>query len=433
LHWRELTGAPLASWQGRRKDLPVRLDVGADLNANYDRFHLNFYHYDFPNRRVSSCESPDVTCHEQGHALLDALRPDFWGAPFFEIAAFHESWGDCVAMGVAFNDLAQCKAALAVGLDRDNLISNLAEDLAVAIAQDLGQPDFVDSPPPHPALRKALNDWRYVDPLTLPPGGPARQLCCEAHSFSRVFTGAFYDLIRNLVASAAKPTPQRLRSAAHLAGELLLAAAQTVPVVPDFFAAVAQRVLQADAQLHDGLHATEIRAAFERHGIPLYAPAVSLNVPLLPDRAVVSRAEAGEPLLARMGFDPAAAVGVEYTQIDSEMHGEMAHVAAFRHQDVSDVHPALAGVHALVPATARLQVDSRSVLGIFGEPLRLEAPVRGAARGFIKALLESGNIEADAAIASPLPPPPPRRPGPATHAIQPVAGRRTVVRVRFAC
>jgi len=424
--WKELAGAPLAAWEGGRRTLPVLLDVGQDLNANYDRRALNFYHYPLPTGRVFSCDSPDVTCHEQGHALLDALRPDFWGAPYLEIAAFHESWGDCMAMLVAFEDLAQCAAALEAGLDTDNLISNLAEELAVAIAEGLGKPEFVDAPPPRAALRKARNHWRYTDPAALPPSGPARELQSEPHSFSRVFTGCFYDLIRNLVSGARLPSPAALREGARLAGGLLIAAAQTVPVVPKFFQAVADRMLQADAQLHQGLHAAALRAAFDRHGLTLGPPRKSLSIPLMADKKRVTARNAAAALVVGSG------AGVAFTNVRSQMHGDIAHVAAYQPEDVSGVHPSLAGVFMLVPATARLQMARSSVVGVLGEPHALNEAARLAAKHFVKALIEFGNLEGDDALERPLPARPARRPGPATHVIQTLNGKRTIVRARFA-
>ena len=45
-----------------------------------------------------SAESPDVACHEMGHAVLDAVRPQLWNAQSIEAAAFHESFGDMTAI-----------------------------------------------------------------------------------------------------------------------------------------------------------------------------------------------------------------------------------------------------------------------------------------------------------------------------------------------
>src|SRR6516225_7885086 len=50
----------------------VDLDFGVDLNAFYDRQGLKFFHGSAAGRTVFSGESPDVVCHELGHALLDS-------------------------------------------------------------------------------------------------------------------------------------------------------------------------------------------------------------------------------------------------------------------------------------------------------------------------------------------------------------------------
>ena len=39
-----------------------------------------------------------MVAHEIGHGLLDAIRPDLWSAAFLEVGAFHESFGDCIAI-----------------------------------------------------------------------------------------------------------------------------------------------------------------------------------------------------------------------------------------------------------------------------------------------------------------------------------------------
>jgi len=78
--------------------LPVNLDKGVDLNAYYDRTELAFFHEKVGQTTYYSGESPDVVCHEMGHACLDAHRPELWDAPFIEAGAFHESFGDMSAI-----------------------------------------------------------------------------------------------------------------------------------------------------------------------------------------------------------------------------------------------------------------------------------------------------------------------------------------------
>ena len=70
--------------------LPVELDFGTDLNAFYDRKGLKFFHGSAGERTVFSGESPDVVCHELGHAALDSFKPQLFDAASIEVAAFHE-------------------------------------------------------------------------------------------------------------------------------------------------------------------------------------------------------------------------------------------------------------------------------------------------------------------------------------------------------
>jgi hypothetical protein len=78
--------------------LPVSLDKGVDLNAYYDRTELAFFHQRVGGVTYYSGESPDVVCHEMGHACLDAHRPELFDAPYIEAGAFHESFGDMSAI-----------------------------------------------------------------------------------------------------------------------------------------------------------------------------------------------------------------------------------------------------------------------------------------------------------------------------------------------
>ncbi len=78
--------------------LQVGLDEGVDFNAYYDRTELAFFHDTADGQIVYSGESPDIVCHEMGHACLDAHRPQLWDTPFIETGAFHESFGDMSAI-----------------------------------------------------------------------------------------------------------------------------------------------------------------------------------------------------------------------------------------------------------------------------------------------------------------------------------------------
>lgn len=79
-------------------------------------------------------------------------------------------------------------------------------------------------------------------------------------------------MIRNVFADGSR-TSAGLRTAALAAGRLLLAAIRTAPVTPRLFAAMGQRMLQADAMTNRATHAPAIRAAFAAHWIALAAKA----------------------------------------------------------------------------------------------------------------------------------------------------------------
>ncbi len=253
-----------ATWQPGRT-LVVTLDQGVDLNAYYDRRGLWFFHEDIGGATVFSGESPDVLCHELGHAVLDAVRPQLWDAMSVEVAAFHESFGDLSAALSALQ-LPTVRAAVltATGgkLYRTSRLSRLAEQLGWALRQirpDLADPD---------CLRNAVNSFFYRDPVTLPSSSPASALSSEPHSFSRVFTGGYFEALALMLAGVAvSPTEEDLRQVSVDAGRLLVAAVRAAPVVPDYYSQVAAHVLEADLKLFSRKYHDALKSAFVRRGI----------------------------------------------------------------------------------------------------------------------------------------------------------------------
>ncbi len=176
-------GVPAGTRWHNRRALSVDLDAGDDLNAYYDRQELCFFHARVAGTTVYSGESPDVVCHELGHALLDAVRPQLWNAASIEVASFHESFGDISAILSAL-DLPSVREDVlrSTGgrVSRASRVSRLAEQLGWAIRQS--HPDAVDPD----CLRNAANSFFYRQPEGLPPMAPASALSSEPHSFSRV-------------------------------------------------------------------------------------------------------------------------------------------------------------------------------------------------------------------------------------------------------
>jgi hypothetical protein len=254
--------APTAQWYAGTT-LPVNLDQGEDLNAYYDREGLSFFHATVRGVEVFSGESPDVLCHEHGHALLDAVRPQLWNAASLEVEALHEAFGDISAMLAAL----QLPSVRAIVLEqttgrlsRASRLSRLAEQLGWAIRQF--RPDAVDPD----CLRNAVNSFFYRDPTTLPPMAPANSLAAESHSFSRVFTAAWLETLATMVERAG-PTSANLLTASRDAGKLLVAAVRDARIASNYFAQVAAHLLRAESRLFGGRDQQGIRAAFVRRGI----------------------------------------------------------------------------------------------------------------------------------------------------------------------
>jgi hypothetical protein len=254
------------------KVLPVALDDGVDLNAFYTRGGfgdapgLHFFHQTVAGRTFFTGESPDVVCHEMGHAVLDAIRPQLFHAQTIEAAAFHEAFGDISAMlaAVQLSSVRQVVLNETEGvLNRASRLSRLAEQLGAAIRAQ--HPDAVD----RDCLRNAANSFFYRDPQTLPPSGPAGQLTSEPHSFSRVFTAAFLDVLAGMFRSKDKGDgSSNLLTSSEDAGRLLVAAISSAPVVPDYFSQIGAHMIEAGEQApFSGKYRDVLKGSLVRRGI----------------------------------------------------------------------------------------------------------------------------------------------------------------------
>lgn len=421
--WRDADGSYLPRWYGAQRSLPAYTNAGDDLNAFYDRASLQFFSHTFDGQTVHSAESVDIVAHEEGHALLDAIRPDFFDVPFIEVGALHEAFGDAVAILTALRDrpIRESVLRLSPDLSSNQFLESLAEQLGDAINREYG-PGSVESG----ALRHALNSFRWSDPTTLPSHAPADQLSGEVHSFSRVFTGAFYDVLRNVFASGTRTAPN-LRRAARTTGRLLMSAIRTVPATPRTFEGIGRRMLQADVTTSGGANVAAIRAAFETHGMPLPAPAASLPVPLRATRGRSAKSVLRERLAVPSG------TRLEVTPVETEMHGSMAHVTAFRPVRLDG--EGLEGIRIMVPGVARVTRRGRSMGAVLGEVAPVTPEAESDARAFARALLANGQLRVAPRVArrvraaGPVAAAPPRPT--ATHEIRIVDGEPTIRRRGF--
>ena len=308
--WEEFFDRDFDAWHSGRP-LRVRLRAGRDLNAFYDRKSLQFF-YDtdrVSGRAVYAAESLDVVAHEAGHAILDVYQPGYWSLPDSETAAFHEAFGDCSAILVTLGEPSVRLAFLEEAgraLRASNLVSKLAEALGRAIYDNYGSGSLADPT----RLRDANNRFRYAAPEELPASGSDDTLASEPHSFSRVFTGAFYHLLIELLAAGLHESkgPEMVEVVRRRAGRFLARAVETSPPGEARVAAYAARMLDIDAAETGGAAAGAIRRAFARHGVRLprgakererYTALRALD-PDLPGGGTALRAALGLPGRARL-------------------------------------------------------------------------------------------------------------------------------------
>jgi hypothetical protein len=434
----ESIAAPLTRWarSSDPKRIALLADAGEDLNAYYDGESLAFFHFTTGAKTTFSGASTDVVAHECGHALLDAIRPDLWFVNTVEAGAFHEAFGDCMALLTALRDRPTRIALLAATADlsRANFVEATAEDLSDGVRRAAGAAHPASKP------RQALNAFRYTLPTLLPAAGGPDVLTREVHSFGRIFSGCFYDLIRLVYLAGARRGQAALEHAARIAGRLLVAGAQSAVVSPRFFQAVGRAMALADDGLHGGAHRVLVQQAFQNHGI-----ALGTNALLAPRAALAGPA----PRVAREGRIAAAterdirrrlapAPGARMTSRSIRV-GALAAVEVVRERmlGLAAVDVRLRNVLAVAHETVLVGGVQRraAVLGTMPEPVATDEEVEA----FVQSLLATGQLALDGAAAPRGRRPRGRAPAPAemppgaTHVVEALHGRRTVRRARFAC
>ena len=441
--WEGITG-PLSRWarSPNVKKLDLFPDFGLDLNAYYDGDSLSFFHSTAGTKTTFSGASTDVVSHEAGHGFLDAIRPDLWFSNLTETGAFHEAFGDCMALVVAFSDQATRKAVLQGSLTAANFVEATAEDLSDGVRRD---PRYG---PSHPASkpRHAFNTFQWQLPTTLPTSGGPDVLTSEVHSFARVFVGCFYDSICNVFASLGAPTEARLLAAAKTVAKLLVAGAKQAPEVPRFFQAVGRAMVLADQAAGGGNHVA-IRDAFSRHGIDLGSnamlmPRMSLagGAPRLAGKGAVLSRSTVDDLRGRIQA-PKGALDVEVVKIAGQPVAQAVHR---REIPLGAVSARLKGVVAQVAETilvGKVQPGAGKAAARPAIVSALPEPQASAdeVHAFVETLMKNDGIDFDGsgtrakgrargAVAAAYESP--GRPLP-THAVRAQGGKKVLVRVRF--
>jgi len=436
--YEDLSGQKVKQWARStpRRRLELQPDVGTDLNAYYDGQSLKFFHYTTGTKTTYSGASTDVVAHEVGHALLDQARPDLWNSNFPETNAFHEAFGDCMALLTALDDQVS-REAVRKSLRQQNFVEAWGEDLSDGVRRDLGASHGSAQP------RHAHNNFRWALPSTLPTSGPPSVLSAEIHSFARVFTGCLYatllNILRDIIGAGKTPTQAQLRQAARTVGHLLVRAAAEAPETARFFQSVGRTMVLVDEAENGAANRMAIRDAFEGHNIALGSAAMLAPTAALAGKApkmgrggrhLISSAGLAD-LRVRLAADPGARMLVRAGAIGGRPVVRATHL---REVPLGSIDSKLKGVTALVPEAVLVGSASRTA-AILGE-LPESTASTDEVTTFVQTLLASNRIAFDRAdirkgIKSAtagdnrarLP----------THAVLESGGKKTLKRVRFAC
>lgn len=239
---------PLQGWSAT-KLLQVMPAAGADMNAYYDRRSLRFFYYNHRGRNVYFGDSADIVAHELGHAILDAMRPDFWSVQALEIWSFHEAFSDIIAVFNLLNYDAAVDAVLEEtggDLRRSNHASRLAEEVGRLIRDVTGDPSYMGKALRDPAVER----FHYVAPSTLPKEARNDRLAAECHSFGRVFSAAWYEALVRVYeheVRSGKSSHEALKAARDACFSIVLAGAEASPRVNNYYEAAARCMVSVAA------------------------------------------------------------------------------------------------------------------------------------------------------------------------------------------
>lgn len=260
----------IPKWPGT-SNLQIFPRAGLDLNAYYDRASLRFFHYNDSRigGSIFTCDSTDIVAHELGHAILDAYRPETWSAVSIEASSMHEAFADLVAIlhALTYDEvLSLIVQETNADLRKENVVSRLAEQFGQAIYKISGP----NSGRLSNALRSAINDFKYVNPSSLPLDAPNDKLAQECHSFGRVFLGAFYDILvmifEDIKSTGADPV-SALKQSRDILALYSLKAIQVAPLNSKFYSSVAKTILWADATLGNRKYQARLQEIFRKRNL----------------------------------------------------------------------------------------------------------------------------------------------------------------------
>ncbi|MEQ8671693.1 MAG: hypothetical protein RLP44_25825 [Aggregatilineales bacterium] len=258
-------------WSFPSPRITVDPHVGDDANAFYneqDRM-LGFHNFTLDGVTYSTAHSADIVSHETAHAVLDGIRDLFNESFGLGPMAFHESFGDMTAMLVALHDDSLVRRLLdwtKGNLRLDNFVATVAEQLTGILLNKAAMRTQTVY------LRNAINGLRFkpFNELIYTPSDPEFELGLQSHNYSRLFTGAYYDIfadIHDFFEAQNMPSHVAIYRARDTVGYLLLSAIELGPVGEFSFADMARAFIAADKVLYSGRYLPILAKVFKQRGL----------------------------------------------------------------------------------------------------------------------------------------------------------------------
>ncbi len=172
-------GRPIAwSWEKDGYSAPLTVNIRKnDIHARYlkaaESIELDFYG-PYVNWTYY-CRSVDIVAHETGHAILDAMKPD-WENSDIETRGMAEAFCDLAAMFVVTSQFDLCEEVL---------IETQGDLKKESILTQFGVGYGLDNP--NTPIRSALNTRKYTTNMRL------------TYDYAEVLTGCLYEILVDLI------------------------------------------------------------------------------------------------------------------------------------------------------------------------------------------------------------------------------------------
>jgi hypothetical protein len=270
-------------WAQGQKQILIQVRAGEEPNSDYmtadptstdpmeqlNRVQLYGFFDPIAGKMIYAAESKEVTAHEGGHGLTDSLRPTYSLSFNLESLAFHEGQSDVDAMIMDLqsqNLMGKVIQQTGGDLSKHNYLSDLGEEFGIGIShlEHLSDP-FIRTANNDPKVFR-MQDWRKL------PFYSRKGLASEPHTFSEIWSGTWYDNLKDIYTYFSKTVgmqpSQALNQASQIMSSIAVRAFDFAPVGSAHFNALALAQLKAlKTDFSSSPHFQELEKILEKNFI----------------------------------------------------------------------------------------------------------------------------------------------------------------------